>query len=79
MILSILMVYSLLYCSVEDAYTITNLLGTGTLLSKIDSINAFRLISVQQSDWTLLGIHWGDRHDVNKCLSFGLHPGPLSI
>ena len=30
--------YGILYCSVDDAYTI---LGTGALLSKIDLINAF--------------------------------------
>ena len=43
--------YSLSYCSVDDAYTIINELGTGALLSKIDLKNAFRLIPIQQSDW----------------------------
>ena len=54
--------YSLSYCSVDDAYTIINELGTGALLSKIDLKNAIRLIPVQQSDWNLLGIHWRDRY-----------------
>ena len=54
--------YSLSYCSVDDAYTIINELGTGTLLSKIDFKNAFRLIPVQQSDWNLLRIHGRDRY-----------------
>ena len=30
--------YSLSYCSVDDAYTIINVLGAGTLLSKIKSL-----------------------------------------
>ena len=33
--------YSLSYCSVDDAYTIINELGTEALLSKIDFKNAF--------------------------------------
>ena len=33
--------YTLSYCSVDDAYTIINELGTGALLSKIDLKNAF--------------------------------------
>ena len=65
--------YSLLYCSVDDAYTIINELGTGALLSKIDFKNAFRLIPIQQSDWNLLGIHWRDRYYIDTCLPFGLY------
>ena len=36
--------FSLTYCSVDDAYAIVNSLGTGALMSKIDLKNAFRLI-----------------------------------
>ena len=38
--------YSLLCCSIDDAYTIISKLGPGALLSKIDLKNAFRLIPV---------------------------------
>ena len=40
--------YTLSYCSVDDAYTIINKLGTGALLSKIDLKNAFQLIPIRQ-------------------------------
>ena len=38
--------YSISYCSIDDAYTIINTLGTGALLSKIDLKDAFHLIPV---------------------------------
>ena len=38
--------YSLSYCSIDDAYRIINKLGPGVLLSKIDLKDAFRLIPV---------------------------------
>ena len=69
--------YSLLYCSVDDAYTIINELGTVALLSKIDLKHAFRLIPVQQSDWNLLGIHGRDRYYIDTCLPFGRRSAPL--
>ena len=69
--------YSLSYCSVDDAYTIINELGTGALLSKIDLKNAFRLIPVRQSDWNLLGIHWKDKYYIDTCLPFGLRSAPF--
>ena len=69
--------YSLSYCSVDDAYTIINKLGTRPLLSKIDLKNAFRLIPVQQSDWNRLGIHGRDRYYIDTCLPFGLCSAPF--
>ena len=45
--------YTLSYCTVDDAYAIVNQLGPGTLLSKIDLKNAFRLIPVRPADWNL--------------------------
>ena len=69
--------YSLSYCSVDDAYTIINELGTGALLYKIDFKNVFRLIPVQQSDWNLLGIHGRDRYYIDTCLPFGWRSVPF--
>ena len=43
--------YSLSYCSIDDAYRIINKLGPGALLSKIDLKDAFRLIPVRPADW----------------------------
>ena len=53
--------YSLSYCSVDNAYAIVNLLGTGALMSKIDLKNAFCLIPIHPNDWNLLGICWRDK------------------
>ena len=64
--------YSLSYCSIDDAYTFINELGPGTLLSKIDLKDAFRLIPVNPSDLNLLGIHWRGKFYIDTCLPFGL-------
>jgi len=64
--------YSLSYCSVDDAYEFINQLGPETLLSKIDLKNAFRLIPVCPADWNLLGIHWKQQFFIDTCLPFGL-------
>ena len=68
--------YALSYCSVDDAFAIVNLLGPGTLLSKIDLKNAFRLIPVRQADWNLLGIFWQGKYYIDTCLPFGLRSAP---
>ena len=73
----ILLILIVTYCSVDDAYTIINELGTGALLCKIDLKNPFQLIPVQQSDWNLLGIHWRDRYYIDTYLPFGLHSAPF--
>ena len=68
--------YTLNYCTVDDAYSIVNKLGPGTLLSKIDLKNAFRLIPVRPADWNLLGIFWRGNYYVDTCLLFGLRSAP---
>ena len=52
-------IYTLSYCTVDDAYsyTITNKLGRGALLSKIDLKNAFRLIATMQCG-NKTGTYW---------------------
>jgi len=64
------------YCTIDDAYSIVNKLGPGTLLSKIDLKNAFRLIPVRPADWNLLGISWRGNYYVDTCLPFGLPSAP---
>ena len=64
--------YSLSYCSIDDAYDFINQLGPGTLLSKIDLKDAFRLIPINPSDWNLLGIHCRNKFYIDTCLPFGL-------
>ena len=69
--------YTLSYCSVDDAYAILNLLGTGAPISKIDLKNAFRLIPVRPNDWNLLGICRCNKFYVDTCLPFGLRSAPF--
>ena len=68
--------YSLSYCSIDDAYAIINKLGPGALLSKIDLKDAFRLIPVRPADWNLLGIYWKQNFYIDTCLPFGLRSAP---
>ena len=69
-------VYSLSYCTIDDAYKILNELGPGALMSKIDLKNAFHLIPVRPEDWNLLGICWHNKFFVDTCLPFGLRSAP---
>ena len=64
--------YSLSYCSVDDAYAFINHLGPGTLLSKIDLKDAFRLIPVCPDNWNLLGIHWKHQFYIDTQFAFWL-------
>ena len=69
--------YTLLYCTVDDTYTIINRLGQEALLSKIDLQNAFRSIPVRQQDWNLLEIYWKSHYYIDTCLPFGLRSAPF--
>ena len=42
--------FSLSYCSVDDAYAFVNQIGLGTLVSKIDLNDTFRLTPICQVD-----------------------------
>ncbi len=69
--------FSLTYSSVDDAISIINTLGPGSLMGKIDLKNAFRLCPVRPQDRHLLGIHWKGAFYVDKCLPFGLRSAPF--
>ena len=68
--------YSLSYCSVDKAYSFIDALGPGTLLSKIDLKDAFRLIPVNPSEWNLPGIQWRGKFYEDTCLPFSLRSAP---
>ena len=68
--------FSLRYCSIDTAVSITNRLGPGTLTGKLDLKNAFRLIPVRREGWHLLGTHWQGQWYLDKCLRFGLRSSP---
>ena len=69
--------YSLKYCTIDNAITILNELGPGTLMGKIDLKNAFRLCPDSKEDWPLLGIYWQGNYYLDKSLPFGLGSAPF--
>ena len=64
------------YCTIDNAITILNELGPGTLMGKIDLKIAFRLCPVSKEDWPLLGIYWQGNYYIDKSLPFGLRSAP---
>ena len=68
---------TLSYTTVDDAVGISQRLGRGSLLAKIDLKKAFRQCPVRQEDWHLLGLHWRGQFYYDKCLPFGLRSSPF--
>eukprot|EP00117_Sycon_ciliatum_P029789 scpid74607/ scgid1212/ len=69
--------FSLHYDSVDTAIAAIMRLGKGSLLTKVDIRNAFRLCPVAPSDWHLLGIRWNGMYYYEKVLPFGLRSSPF--
>ena len=59
------------YASIDDAVRLISRTGRGCALAKTDIKNAFRLIPVSPSDYSLLGIHWQNNFTSIKILSWG--------
>ena len=68
---------TLSYTTVDDAISIADKLGRGTLFAKIDLKQAFRQCPVRPADWHLLGLHWKGQYYYDKCLPFGLRSSPF--
>ena len=62
---------SVKYQKLEDAINIIKQLGRGTLMSKLDIKDAFRLIPINLKDYKLLGIHWDSKFYFDKTLLMG--------
>ena len=62
---------SVKYQKLEDAINIIKQLGKGTLMSKLDIKDAFRLIPINPKDYELLGIHWDSKFYFDKTLPMG--------
>lgn len=67
---------SLQYASIDNAVTIIQTLGRGTMQVKIDLKDAYRLIPVHPDDYHLLGIGWDGYTYVDRALPFGLRSAP---
>ena len=67
---------SLRYITVDDAITLAQSMGRGTLLTKIDIKSAFRLLPVHPTDRHLLVMKWKQQLYIDTCLPFGLRSAP---
>ena len=67
---------SLKYITIDDAINQVLLLGSGTLMAKIDIQSAFRLLPVHAADRHLLQIKWDNLIFVDTCLPLGLRSAP---
>ena len=67
---------SIKYASVDDAVSIIQKWGTGTLLAKVDLKEANRSVPVAPEDCPLLGMWWKESVYIDTCLSFGLRSAP---
>lgn len=63
---------SMTYVTVDEAIQRILKLDRGTLLAKIDTKSAFRLIPVHPMDHHLLAMEWDDKVYIDTCLPFGL-------
>ena len=50
---------TLSYTTVDDAIGLSQQLGRGSLLAKVDLKKGFRQCPFRQEDWHLFGLHWG--------------------
>ena len=67
---------SLSYITVDNAITVAQNMGRGTLMTKIDIKSAFRLLPVHPADRHLLVMRWKQQLYIDTCLPFGLRSAP---
>ena len=67
---------TLRYTTIDNAVKISQQLGRGTLLAKIDLKRSFRQYPVRPEDWHLLGLHWMGQFYYDRCLPSGLRSSP---
>ncbi len=70
---------SLQYTLVERVARVTQSMGTGALLAKLDVLAAYRLVPVHPVDRELLGIRWGDACYVDGMLPIRLRSAPKIV
>ena len=59
------------YSSIDEAVSMIQLMGQGTLLAKTDLKSAFRLLPIYPGDFDLLDIKLDGKYYFDKCLPFG--------
>ena len=60
-----------IYQSIDDAVKIINELGQGCFLAKTDVAEAFRIVPLHPSQYTLFGMKWKDKYYFDRCLPMG--------
>ena len=68
--------FSLSYVSVDKAIDMIMSLGRGCYLSKIDIMDAFRILPVLPSQWHLLGMYWDGKYYYDSRLPMGSRSSP---
>jgi hypothetical protein len=68
--------FSLSYVRIDDAIKVIRGYGTGSWLSKLDIVDAYKIIPIHPQEWCMYGIQW-----LNKCyfyhrLVFGSRSSP---
>ena len=71
--------YSLDYVKVDDAIDIIRRLGKGTLLTKVDVKDAFRILPILPSQWRYHCVKWEGKYYVFVRLVFGSRSSPKSL
>ena len=67
---------SVRYASVDNAVEIIKRLGRGSVLTKFDLKDAYRIVPVHPGDHHRLGIAWEGATFIDRCLPFGLRSAP---
>ena len=68
--------YSVKYCSFDDALNLIHINGRSSFMVKADIKHAFRLCPVSPSDWHLLGYSWCNQFYFDFRLPFGSRSSP---
>ena len=67
---------SVTYASLDQAVAMTQPLGKGCLLAKLDLREAYRAVPVHPSDQRLLAVQWKGVTYIDRALPFGLRSAP---
>ena len=64
------------YTSIDTAVKLVQSMGQGTLLTKMDLKEAYRLVPVHPTDCPLLAVQWQGTTFIDGALPFGLWSAP---
>ena len=68
------------YASLDDAVAMIRLMGRGTKLVKVDLKDAYRIIPVHPSDYSVLGIAWKGKRTLTGHFRLGcVQPRKFSV